>query len=99
MDYKEMIKVIAEDGRSIEDRSNIVIREMCRLIGDICDYDYTVNHYKGDGTAVEDKRNQIKNSLALVMSDLDIYAEQLGITTGVKDKAYKRLKKLTDKRV
>lgn len=92
--YKEMIKALANDGRSAEDRSNVIIREICRLTSDICDYNYAVGHYKGNGTVIEDKQNQIKNSLALVLSDLSIYAEQLGITEDVETKVKKRLEKL-----
>ena len=42
---------------------------------------------------IEDKKNSVKNSLTLVMSDLDIYTEQLGLTDKVRDKMEARINK------
>lgn len=94
MNYKEMVKVIAEDGNEAT-KGNIVVREMCHLIDSILDYNYAVDNYVGDGTVIEDKRNQIKNKMTLVVTDLDIYMEQLGLTEEVEKKTIKRLEKLT----
>lgn len=94
MNYKEMVKVIAEDGNEAT-KGNIVVREMCHLIDSILDYNYAVDNYVGDGTVIEDKRNQIKNKMTLVVTDFDIYMEQLGLTEEVEKKTIKRLEKLT----
>lgn len=94
MNYKEMVKIIAKDGNEVA-KGNIIAREMCHLIDSILDYNYAVDNYIGDGTVIEDKRNQIKNKIALVVTDLDIYMEQLGLTEGVEKKTIKRLEKLT----
>lgn len=97
MKYMDMVKTIANGERTAFERGDIIIRELCRLTEDILDYRYAGEHYDGNGTVLDDKRNQIKKSLVLVKSDLDVYMEQLGITDEVKDKSNKRLEKITNK--
>lgn len=97
MKYENMVKLMADSNRSQFERADILIKEMSKLTMDLLDYRYTAEHYKGEGTAVNDRKNQIKNSLVLVMTDIDIYMEQMGITEEVKDKANKRLSKLVNK--
>lgn len=97
MRYENMVKVIADSDRTQFERGDILIKEMNRLSSDILDYRYAAEHYSGDGTVLEDKRNQIKNSLVVIKSDLDVYMEQLGITEVVADKAAKRLDKIVSK--
>ena len=97
MKYMDMIKKIANGERTAFERGDIIIRELCRLTEDILDYRYAGEHYNGDGTVLDDKRNQIKKSLVIVKSDLDVYMEQLGITDEVRDKSNKRLEKIANK--
>lgn len=97
MKYENMVKLMADSNRSQFERADILIKEMSKLTMDLLDYRYTAEHYKGEGTAVNDRKNQIKNSLVLVMTDIDIYMEQMGMTEEVKDKANKRLGKLVNK--
>ena len=94
MKYEEMVKIVANGQRTAFERGDVIIREMCGLIDSILDYRYAGEHYNGDGTALEDKKNLIKKNLVLVTTDLDIYMEQLGITEEVKNKATKRLEKI-----
>lgn len=97
MKYKNMIKAVANSNRTQFERADILIREMCKLISDLLDYRYTSEHYKGDGNVVDDRINTIKNSLSLVVTDIDIYMEQMNMTEEVKGKAAKRLDKLVKK--
>lgn len=97
MKYKNMIKAVANSNRTQFERADILIREMCKLISDLLDYRYTSEHYKGDGNVVDDRINAIKNSLALIVTDIDIYMEQMNITKEVRDKAAKRMDKLVNK--
>ena len=97
MKYENMIKVMADGDKSQFERGDILIKEMNRLSSDILDYRYAAEHYKGNGTVLEDKKNHIKNSLVLVITDLDVYMEQMEITETVHDKANKRLNKLVEK--
>ena len=97
MKYENMVKLMADSNRTQFERADILIKEMSKLTMDLLDYRYTAEHYKGEGTAVNDRKNQIKNSLVLVMTDIDIYMEQMGMTEEVKDKANKRLGKLVNK--
>lgn len=95
--YKDLVSKIADGSKTQFERGDILIREFCRLAEDILDYRYAAEHYNGTGTLLDDKRNQIKNSLVLVKSDLDIYMEQMGITEVVNDKATKRLTRIVDR--
>jgi hypothetical protein len=97
MKYENMVKIIADSNRTQFERGDILIKEMNRLSTDILDYRYAAEHYNGEGTVIEDKRNQIKNSLVLIKSDLDIYIEQMGMTETVNNKSSKRLSKIVDK--
>ncbi len=97
MKYKNMIKAVADSDRTQFERADILIREMCKLTSDLLDYRYASEHYKGDGNVVDDRINTIKNSLSLVVTDIDIYMEQMNITKEVKDKAAKRMDKLVNK--
>ena len=92
-----MVKTIADGDRTVFERGDIVIRELCKLTENILDYRYAGEHYDGDGTVLEDKKNKIKKTLVLVKSDLDVYMEQLGITDEVRDNTAKRLDKITKK--
>lgn len=97
MEYKNMVNVVANSNRTQFERADVLIKEMSKLTMDLLDYRYTAEHYKGEGTVVDDRKNQIKNSLVLVMTDIDIYMEQMGMTEEVKGKAAKRLDKLVKK--
>lgn len=97
MKYENMVKIMANSNRTQFERADVLIKEMSKLTMDLLDYRYTAEHYKGEGTVVDDRKNQIKNSLVLVMTDIDIYIEQMGMTEEVKDKANKRLGKLVNK--
>lgn len=97
MKYENMVKIMAKSNRTQFERADILIKEMSKLTIDLLDYRYAAEHYKGEGTAINDRKNQIKNSLVLVMTDIDIYMEQMGMTEEVKDKANKRLGKLVNK--
>lgn len=95
--YKDMVRVIADSDRTQFERADILIREMCKLTSDLLDYRYASEHYKGDGNVIDDRINAIKNSLALIVADVDIYMEQMNITKEVRDKAAKRMDKLVNK--
>lgn len=98
MRYPEIIKKIATNSKLTNfERGDNLIKEMNRLETDILDYRYVIDHYNGDGTAIEDKKRQVKNTLAVVKSDLDVYIEALGITDLVIDKSNKRLGKIVDR--
>ena len=97
MEYENLVKKIANSDRTETERGEVLIREMCRLMTDIVDYRYTKEHYEGGGTVIDDKRNNIKKSMSVVMSELDVYAEQLGVSDDVYYKKKKRLYKILDR--
>lgn len=96
--YVEAIKKLADDDRTELERGDILIREMCRLTNDLLDYRYAVENYKGKGSALNDQVNTIANSIALLMSDLDIYAEYMRVTDKVVKQKEKRITKLANKK-
>lgn len=93
--YEELVKVVANSNRSEKERGEILVREIAQLIDKILNYNYTVEHYDGDGTAISDRRNEVKNAIALVKSDLDVYTEQLGLTEVVDKKVADRLEAIS----
>lgn len=96
---EDIIKVFRYDSISEVERGDILIKDMCRVTIDLLDYRYTINHYIGDDTStvVIDIVCQIKDSLALLLSDMEIYMDQMDITNKVRDKADKRLWKMADR--
>ena len=96
---EESIKIFRYDGISEVERGDILIKDMCRVTTDLLNYRYTINHYVGDNTStvVTDIVCQIKNSLALLLSDMEIYMDQMDIVDKVRDKADKRLWKMADR--
>ena len=98
MKYYEELNVIAKSDKNIFERGDMIIKDMCRLTQDILNYRYTCEKYKGDNASVvEDKMNSIKNTMGILISDLDIYMEVAKIKDSVDDKATKRIHKVADK--
>ena len=97
MNYEEMIKVIANK-KSTVDEGDVLIRDMSRVIDDIMSYRYVADHHEGKTDKVlADKASVIRNSVAVLVSDLDIYQEMLGITDSVSKKKAARVERLVDK--
>lgn len=97
MGYKENVVKIANSKKTSFERGDTIIKEMSRLTSDILDFRYAAEHYDGNGTVLSDKKNSIKNSLIILMSDLDVYIEQLGLTEEIKKQENKRLDRIADK--
>lgn len=96
---EDSIKVLRNDGVSEIERGDSIIKDMCRLTTDLLNYKYTVDHYTGNNTStiISDSVCQIKNSMALLVSDMEIYMDQMDIADKVRDKANKRLWKMADR--
>lgn len=99
MKYKEAVSKMVNGNRDELDRGDIIIREMCRLTNDLLDYRYTISHYEGTQEGVySDKVGTIKNSLAVLLGDIDMYTEYMGITEKVQQKKEERVIKLANKK-
>ena len=101
MKYKTMIQIIIQNNDKTElERGDILIKDMSRLIVDLVNYRYAVENYKGDQEGVlQDHLAKVKNSVALLMGDLDIYNEQVGITAKVEDKKTDRMNRIVKRNV
>lgn len=99
MKYEEAVKKLTKSNKSCFDRGDMIIRDCCKLITDIQNYRYTYDHYKGgeNNTVLKDKLMTIKNSLGIIIGDIDTYAEMLNITDLVKDKCESRIIEIADK--
>lgn len=99
MNYENMLRTISTSGRTEIERADNLIKEMCRLTSDLLDYRYVVENCKTDGnsTAIADSVMKIKNSMALVVSDMDILMDQFGITDKVRQKAVDRVNRIADR--
>lgn len=98
MDYRKAVKTMAKGDRDILEKGDVLIKEMCKLITEIMDYRYASVHYKSTkGTVMSDKVNQIRNATAVVVGDLEVYAESLGITDSVQSRKVKRIIKIAQR--
>lgn len=97
MTYENAVKIIANSDKTIADRGQIIIKEMNRLSSDIIDYDYTDKHYKGSGSVLTDKVQTIKKSLAVLLSEIDVYMQMLNITDSVKNNAERRVNRIAER--
>ena len=79
MDYWDMIRQIAESGISVEDRGDMLIKDMAKVMDAVKQYKYTIEHYKGNGTVVQDMANKVKKTMVIMIVSGSVYAEILDI--------------------
>ena len=101
MKYKTIIQIIVQNNDKTElERGDILIKDMSLVIVDLVNYRYAAENYKGDQERVlQDNLSKVKNSVALLMGDLDIYNEQVGITAKVEDKKTDRMNRIVKRSV
>lgn len=99
MKYEDALRTISTSAKTETERADILIKEMCRLTNDLLDYRYAVENCKavGKSTMVADYVGKIKNSMALVVSDMDILMDQFDITDKVRQKAVDRVNRIADR--
>ena len=99
MEYRKAIRVLSSGDRNELERGDILIKEMSRLTTDILNYRYISEHYKGVQEKVMiDNVNKIKNSLAILLGDMEVYMDCLNISNDVTDKKRNRITKIADKK-
>lgn len=94
------LKLILNNGHyTAEERGQLLIRSMTRVIEAIINYNYAKNHYAGDDSSavIKDKLASVKNGLALLSSDMILYEEHFGIRELVDTKAQNRLCKMAER--
>ena len=93
----DKIKTIAINGKNEVEMGDAMIKDMCRLTNDLLDYRYVVEHYEANSessTMLRDRVNVVKKSMVVLMSDMEIYAEQMDITDEVEKLINKRINKI-----
>lgn len=91
MTYEEMIKVIASTDVSTAERGEELIKSACKMIEAILEHKYAVDHnFSSD--IINDKMNTLKNKMATMVSDVDVFMHSCRITESVLYKAKKRIK-------
>ena len=96
MKYRDAIKKVA-DGKDDQETCDILIKDMNRFINDMLDYRYMVNHYDGKDKLAE-AVGTIKNSMATLMGDLEVYAELMDITDQLQSKKENRIIRFAEKK-
>lgn len=97
-EYEEALKAIVNSNRDELDRGDMIISEMCKLTQNLLDYRYAVNHYEGNQKGVLiDKIGTIKNTLSVLLGDIDMYMEYVDITDKVNKKKEERVIKIAAK--
>lgn len=87
MRYDEMIKRIANANKSASERCDIVIKDMAKVIEEIINYKYALDHYNGKtDSVITDNANSVKNAVASLEVNMDILKEVLKITDKVDSK-------------
>lgn len=96
----EKINLILENGSvNTNERGQLLIRSLCRAVDSIVDYNYAETHYRGDknSTVMKDKVSAIKNTLAVVVSDMELYMTALDIADNTRVKAHNRICRMADR--
>lgn len=98
MKYEDNVEVIATVNNDAFEKADVIIKEMCQLTTTLLNYKYLATH--GDltkGNVGQDELNKIAKDISIVVSDIDIYAKQIGVTEEVNDKRQKRVEKMARK--
>ena len=102
MDAKEAIKVLANDMTTTErEFEGRLIKGMAEVISNIIDYQYADIHYNGENRVADllERSKQIKNSIGIMLGDLQVYMERMGITNMAWGKATSRLVNMAERKV
>ena len=96
---EDKLRTIAASDKSEIERADMLIKEMCKVTNDLLDYRYTVEHYTGNptSTVLRDRVNAIKNSMTVLISDMEIYAEQMDFREDMERQMEKRINKIADR--
>lgn len=94
------IRLILNNGHyTTEERGELLIRSFAKVTEAIVNYNYAKNHYDGDDSSsvLKDKLSSIKSQFSLLVSDMELYEEHLGIKELVDAKAQSRLRKMAER--
>ena len=94
---KENIELVAKSGKTEFERADMLMRSMSKLSIAMLDYKYAYDNYEGNREEIlKDRTMAIKNAMAVVLSDAEIYMYLLGITELTKQKASGRIDKVAN---
>ena len=91
-EYKVIVNKLSQD-TDLMTQTDVIIREMCQAIDRMLKYRYSNHNYnKGNRDEVlKDKANEIKNSMSILLGDIDIYLSCLNVTDQTEEKKEQRL--------
>ena len=96
--YNKSIEILISD-KDEDERIDLIIKAMSKLTNDLLDYRYMVNNYKGDSQELfANKMDTIKNAIAVLEGELDIYKTMNGITEKTRKRKEQRVSKLAMKK-
>ncbi len=102
MDARRAIEILAYDVNITErEQESRAIKGMAEVMCSIVDYQYADQHYNGDTREVDlqDRRKQVKNAIGIMLGDLQVYMEMLGITNMAWGKATSRLVSMAERKL
>lgn len=96
--YNKSIEILISN-KDEDERIDLIIKAMAKLTNDLLDYRYMVNNYKGDSQELfSNKMDTIKNAIAVLEGELDIYKAMNDITEKTRKRKEQRVSKLAMKK-
>lgn len=96
--YNKSIEILISN-KDEDERIDLIIKAMAKLTNDLLDYRYMVNNYKGDSQELfSNKMDTIKNAIAVLEGELDIYKAMNDITEKTRKRKEQRIIKLAVKK-
>lgn len=76
-----------------------VIKMMCKVTTTLLEHEHTYYNFYGKGREriLQEEKNKVKKDLVLLLSNIEILTEMLGIREEVKTKTEMRLKKVAER--
>lgn len=93
MDNK--IKAIAQSGKTEFERAEMLMKSMAKVNLALLDYKYAYENYDGNKEVLmKDKLSTVKNTMANMLFDAEVYMETVGITELTRQKERSKVEKI-----
>lgn len=96
--YSDAVKIVAGSDYTLLERGDMIMRDMAWLAESLVNYRYSYDHVEGDrDTALENRMSAIKNNMAILAGELDVYMELAGIRDSVVAKKTNRIRGIANR--